>query len=84
MQCYTKVQSFLIPANHFPWGRPRSGEGERGAASATKQKKPALRLACLVDYTGKISNLLEDLQELDRFAQRVEDNGRNYFRMNAN
>ena len=24
-----------------PWGQPRSGGGERGEASATKQKKPA-------------------------------------------
>ena len=36
-------------------------------------KKPALRLACLVDYTGKISNLLEDIEKLDRFAESVED-----------
>jgi hypothetical protein len=26
-----------------------------------------------VDYIGKISNLLEDLEKLDRFAQSVED-----------
>jgi len=56
-----------------PWGRPRSGGGERGEASATKQKKPALRLACLVDYTGKISNFFEDLLKLDRFAESIED-----------
>ena len=46
------------------------GLGGRVVACA---KKPALRLACLVDYTGKISNLLEDLEKLDRFAQSVED-----------
>ena len=56
-----------------PWGRPRSGGGERGEASATKQKKPALRLAYLVDYTGKISNFLEDLEKLNRFSESIED-----------
>ena len=30
-------------------------------------------MSCLVDYIGKISNLLEDLEKLDRFAQSVED-----------
>ena len=56
-----------------PWGRPRSGGGERGEASATKQKKPALRLACLVDQTPKFSNLLEDLWKVERFAQYIEN-----------
>ena len=47
-------------------GRPK-GEGE---ASATKQKKPApKRLACCVDYYDKLSNLLEDLRKVERFAQ---------------
>ncbi len=27
----------------------------------------------VVDYTGKISNLMEDLLRLDRFAESVED-----------
>ena len=45
-------------------------EDEQGS---TKTKKPALRLACLVDYTGIISNLMEDLLRLDRFAESVED-----------
>ena len=36
-------------------------------------KKPALRLAFLVDCTGKNSNLLEDIEKLDRFAESVED-----------
>ena len=27
----------------------------------------------LVDYTGEISNLLEDIEKLDRFAESVED-----------
>ena len=57
----------------FPWGQPRSGGGERGEASAAKQKKPALRLACLVDYTGKISNFFVDLERLDRFAESAEN-----------
>ena len=30
------------------------------------------RLACLVDYTGKISNLLEDLREVEKYANSVE------------
>ena len=34
-------------------------------------KKPAQRLACLADYTGKISNLLEDYKKVDIFAQIV-------------
>ena len=39
-----------------------------------KTEKASLeRLACLVDYTGKISNFLEDLERLDRFAESVED-----------
>ena len=28
-------------------------------------------MSCLVDYTGKISNLLEDLKKVDLFAQSV-------------
>ena len=55
--------------------QPCGGGGERGEASATKQKKPALRLACLVDYTGKISNLLEDLWKVERFMQYIENQG---------
>ena len=38
-------------------------------------KKPALRLACLVDYTGKISNLLEDIKKVERFLQNIENQG---------
>ncbi len=70
------------PAGEFfppcPWGRPRSGGGERGEASAAKQKKPALRLACLVDYTDKFSNFFEDLMKLDRFAQYIENHENGY------
>ena len=32
----------------------------------------ALALFC-VDYTGKISNLLEDLRKLEKTAENVED-----------
>ena len=38
-----------------------------------KQKWPALRLACLVDYTDKFSNFFEDLERLDRFAESAEN-----------
>jgi hypothetical protein len=38
-----------------------------------KTKKPALRLACLVDYTGIISNFFEDLEKLNRFSESIED-----------
>ena len=41
--------------------------------AVAETKKPALRLACLVDYTGKISNFFEDLLRLEGFAQSVED-----------
>ena len=30
-------------------------------------------LIIYVDYTGKISNFLEDIEKLDRFAESVED-----------
>jgi len=30
-------------------------------------------LFCLVDYTGKISNLLEDLRKVEKFAQYIEN-----------
>ena len=39
-----------------------------------KTEKASLeRLACLVDYTGKISNFFDDLEKLDRFAESIED-----------
>ena len=41
-------------------------------------KKPAQRLACLVDYTGKISNLLEDLKAVERFIQSAENQENNW------
>jgi len=33
------------------------------------EKASPERLACLVDYTGKISNFFDDLEKLDRFAE---------------
>ena len=30
---------------------------------------------CLVNYTGKISNLLEDLKKVERFMQYIENQG---------
>ena len=50
------------------------GHGPGGRVVACT-KKPALRLACLVDYTGKISNLLEDLWKVERFMQYIENQG---------
>ena len=39
-----------------------------------KQKEDkSFDLSSVVDYTGKISNLLEDIEKLDRFAESVED-----------
>ena len=54
-----------------PWGQPRSGGGERGEASATKQKKPALRLACLVDYYDKLSNFMRAVLALESFSNSI-------------
>ena len=51
---------------------PFDGPGPGGRVVACT-KKPALRLACLVDYTGKISNLLEDLRKVEKFAQYVDN-----------
>ena len=53
---------------------PFDGPGPGGRVVACT-KKPALRLACLVDYTGKISNLLEDLKKVERFMQSIENQG---------
>ncbi len=36
-------------------------------------KKPAQRLACLVGYYDRLSNFLEDLEKLDRFAESIEN-----------
>ena len=33
------------------------------------EKASPERLACLVDYYDKLSNLLEDLRKVERFAQ---------------
>jgi hypothetical protein len=38
-----------------------------------KTEKASLeRLACLVDYDDKLSNLLEDLKAVERFIQSAE------------
>ena len=39
----------------------------------TNEKASPERRACLVDYYDKLSNLLEDLREVERFAQYIED-----------
>ena len=49
-----------------------NGHGPGGRVVACT-KKPALRPACLVDQTPKISNLLEDLKKVERFAQYIEN-----------
>lgn len=38
-----------------------------------KQVNDIADLFSVVDYTGKISNFLDDLEKLDRFAESVED-----------
>jgi hypothetical protein len=40
-----------------------------------KKRKPVnlTGFLCYVDYYDKISNLLEDLREVERFAQYIED-----------
>ena len=48
--------------------KPRNGEQRNKLASPE-------RLACLVDQTPKISNLLEDLRKVERFAQYIENQG---------
>ena len=46
------------------------GPGRRMVADT---KKPALRLACLVDQTPKISNLLEDLKKVEKYLKFVDN-----------
>ena len=43
--------------------------------TGTKKKDKSCDLSCLVDYTGKISNLLEDIRKVERFAQYIENQG---------
>ena len=44
--------------------------------TVTKEKQDkSFDLSCLVDYTGKISNLLEDIKKVERFAQYIENQG---------
>ena len=47
------------------------GHGPGGRVVACT-KKPALRLACLVDYTGIISNLLEDIRKVEEFIKSID------------
>ncbi len=44
----------------------------------TKNKRQIRRFVCLVDYTGKISNLLEDLEKVKRFVQSAENQENNW------
>ena len=46
--------------------KPRNGEQRNKLASPE-------RLACCVDYTGKISNLLEDTKMIEGFSQHIEN-----------
>jgi len=44
--------------------------------STPENEKPAPKgWLCLVNYTGKISNLLEDLKKVERFMQYIENQG---------
>jgi hypothetical protein len=47
------------------------GHGPGGRVVACT-KKPALRLACLVDHTGTISNFLEDVRKVEEFIKTVD------------
>ena len=38
-----------------------------------QKKHLQLQVLFCVDYTGKISNFLEDLEKLDRFAESIEN-----------
>ena len=51
-----------------------NGHGPGGRVAACT-KKPALMPACLVDYTGKNSNLLEDIKKVERFLQNIDNQG---------
>ena len=46
---------------------------ERSAKQAQKKEKPFD--FSLVDYTGKISNLLEDIRKVEKIAQYVDNQG---------
>ena len=38
-----------------------------------RKKDTSEEMSYLVDYTGKISNFLDDLEKLDRFAESIEN-----------
>jgi hypothetical protein len=44
-----------------------------GLSDGIRKKEKPFDFSLVVDYTGKISNLLEDLEKMDRFAQSVDD-----------
>jgi len=56
---YQSAAKWLVP-NHVGGGQ-------------TKEKASSERLACLVDQTLRISNLIEDLLKLDEFAESVHN-----------
>ena len=41
----------------------------------TRKKDTSEEMSCLVDYTGKISNLLEDIRKVEKFAQYFDNQG---------
>ena len=43
------------------------------------EKASPERLACLVDYTGKISNLLEDLKKVIEFVKSIDSQSSTIF-----
>ena len=47
---------------------------ERSAKQAQKKEKP-FDFSLVVDYTGKISNLLEDIRKVEKIAQYVDNQG---------
>ena len=40
-----------------------------------RKKDTSEEMSYLVDYTGKISNLLEDIRKVERFTQYIENQG---------
>ena len=58
---------------------PPQGRGKRMATPRYEAKKVSrnwLTFNCFVDYTSKLSNLLEDFKKLDDFAQYIENQGK--------
>jgi hypothetical protein len=54
------------------FGLFRSISSDYEAVTKEKQDK-SCDLSCLVDYTGKISNLLDDIRKVEKFAQYVDN-----------